>query len=159
VSIEEGCAAFLSRNRVPIAISPKGRKLSEFRIFNQWSADPGETFVAVPLLAQEQLAGVINLQHRQPRQYSQREVKLLSSAGFLLGARIGISRLRSQISALALQLETRKLVERGKGILQRDLGLSEEQAYLMLQRQSRQKRKSMKEIAQAVILADLIKRG
>ena len=144
---------------MPIAISPNGRKLSEFRIFNQWSADPGESFVAVPLLAREQLAGVINLHHLQPRPYSQREVKLLSSAGFLLAARIGISRLQSQNSALVQQLETRKLVERGKGILQRDLGLSEEQAYLMLQRQSRQQRKSMKEIIQAIILADLVKRG
>jgi uroporphyrinogen-III synthase len=57
------------------------------------------------------------------------------------------------------QLEIRKLVERGKGILQRDLGLSEEQAYLALQRQSRQRRQSMKEIAQAVILGDEVKRN
>jgi uroporphyrinogen-III synthase len=50
-------------------------------------------------------------------------------------------------------------LEQGKGILQRELGLSEEQAYLTLQRQSRQRRKSMKEIAQAVILGDEFKRG
>jgi len=78
--------------------------------------------------------GVINFHHRQPRRYSIREVKLLSSVGFLLGADIGISRRQSQNSNLLLELETRKLVERGKGILQRDLGLSEEQAYLVLQR-------------------------
>jgi uroporphyrinogen-III synthase len=48
-------------------------------------------------------------------------------------------------------------VERAKGILQRDLGLSEEQAYLMLQRQSRQKRKAMKEIAEAIVLSDEVK--
>jgi len=41
--------------------------------------------------------------------------------------------------------------------LQRDLGLSEEQAYLTLQRQSRQKRRSMKEIAEAMILGDEVK--
>ena len=43
---------------------------------------------------------------------------------------------------------------RAKGILQRDLALTEEQAYLTLQRQSRQKRKAMKEIAEAVVLSD-----
>jgi AmiR/NasT family two-component response regulator len=37
--------------------------------------------------------------------------------------------------------------------LQRELGLNEEQAYLALQRQSRQKRKSMKEISEAIILS------
>jgi len=55
---------------------------------------------------------------------------------------------------LSEQLQTRKLVERAKGILQRDLGLSEEQAYLALQRQSRQKRRPMKEIAEAIVLSD-----
>jgi uroporphyrinogen-III synthase len=49
------------------------------------------------------------------------------------------------------------VVERAKGILQRDLGLSEEQAYLTLQRQSRQKRKAMKEIAEAIVLSDEVK--
>jgi AmiR/NasT family two-component response regulator len=54
-------------------------------------------------------------------------------------------------------LQTRKVVERAKGILQRDLGLSEEQAYLTLQRQSRQKRKAMKEIAGAIVLSDEVR--
>jgi hypothetical protein len=101
--------------------------------------------------------GVINLQHRQPHRYSLREVKLLSAVGRLLGAGIGISQLEIRNSDLLLELETRKLVERGKGILQRDLGLSEQEAYLRLQRQSRERRKSMKEIAQAVVLGDEFK--
>ena len=63
------------------------------------------------------------------------------------------------IGGLKEALETRKLVERAKGILQRDLGLDEEQAYLTLQRQSRQKRRSLKEIAEAVVLGEEIRRG
>jgi signal transduction protein with GAF and PtsI domain len=156
------CAAFLARHRQPIAISRdisrENGKHSRFRPFPRWSTDPGETFVAVPLLAREQLVGVICLQHRQPRRYSLLEVKLLSCIGLLLGAEIGISRLESQNSNLLLELETRKLVERGKGILQRDLGLSEEQAYLALQRQSRQRRQSMKDVAEALIFRDELER-
>jgi uroporphyrinogen-III synthase len=49
-------------------------------------------------------------------------------------------------------------VERAKGILQRDLQLSEEEAYLTLQRQSRQMRKPMREIAEAIVLSEEIKR-
>jgi len=56
------------------------------------------------------------------------------------GADIAISRLESQNSDLLMELETRKLVERGKGILQRELGLSEHEAFLALQRQSQQKK-------------------
>ena len=51
------------------------------------------------------------------------------------------------------------MVERAKGILQREMKLSEEDAYRALQRQSQQMRKSMKEIAESVILNDELKRG
>jgi AmiR/NasT family two-component response regulator len=54
-------------------------------------------------------------------------------------------------------LQTRKVVERAKGILQRELALTEEQAYLALQRQSRQKRRPMKEIAEAIVLSEEVK--
>jgi AmiR/NasT family two-component response regulator len=52
-------------------------------------------------------------------------------------------------------LEIPKVIERAKGILQRDLQLSEKEAYVMLQRQSCQ---SMKEIAEAIVLSDDVKR-
>jgi uroporphyrinogen-III synthase len=68
-----------------------------------------------------------------------------------------MARLEDANSNLSEQLQTRKVVERAKGILQRDLGLSEEQAYLTLQRQSRQKRKAMKEIAEAIVLSDEVR--
>ena len=98
-------------------------------------------------------------QHRLSHQHSELDIKLISTIGFLVGAEIEMARLEGQISHLEEQLETRKVVERAKGILQRELGLSEEQAYSSLQRQSRQRRKSMKEIAEAIILAEEIKRG
>ena len=101
--------------------------------------------------------GVINVQHRQPHVYRSREIRLISTIGFLVGAEIEMARLEDANSNLSEQLQARKVVERAKGILQRDLGLSEEQAYLTLQRQSRQKRKPMKEIAEAIVLSDEVK--
>ena len=71
--------------------------------------------------------------------------------------RVELARLETQNSDLSQQLETRKLVERAKGILQRDLGLTEEQAYLSIQRQSRQKRKTMKDIAEAIVLSEEVR--
>jgi uroporphyrinogen-III synthase len=70
-----------------------------------------------------------------------------------------MARLESANTQLSERLETRKLLERAKGILQRDIGLTEEQAYLTLQQQSRQTRKSMKQIAEAIILSDEVKRS
>jgi len=76
-----------------------------------------------------------------------------------VGAEIEMARLEGEVSQLAGQLETRKLVERAKGLLQRDLGLTEEEAYLALQRQSRQRRRTMKEVAEAIVLSEEVKRG
>ena len=149
LAIEHGYAAALAEHRHPIAVSETVGEPPRVKYFSTWSADPGETFVSIPLLARSKLLGAINLKHRQPRLYDRREFKLFASIGHLLGADIRISQLEHENSDLTLQLEMRKLVERGKGILQRDLGLSEEEAYLALQRQSRQKRRPMKEIAQA----------
>ena len=135
----KGYTVLLAQHRVPMAISTNSREQSRARSFDQWLTDPGETFVSVPSLARKELVGVINLQHGRPRRYSLREVKLLSSVGCLLGADIAISRLEGQNSDLLMELETRKLVARGKGILQRELGLNEHEAFLALQRQSQQK--------------------
>jgi uroporphyrinogen-III synthase len=103
------------------------------------------------------VVGVINLQHRLPHAYRKREIRLISTIGFLVGAEIELARLEGVNSNLTDQLHARKLIERAKGILQRDLGLTEEQAYLALQRQSRQKRRPMKEVAEAIILSDEVK--
>ena len=68
-------------------------------------------------------------------------------------------RLESEKSLLSDQLETRKVVERAKGILQRDLKVDEDEAYRTMRRESQQRRKSMREIAESIILHDEMKRG
>ena len=97
---------------------------------------------------------VINLQHRHPHEHSWAEIQLIATVGFLVGAEIELARLESENSQLSERLETRKVLDRAKGILQRDLGISEEEAYLTIQRQSRQRRRSKREIAEAILLAD-----
>ena len=68
-------------------------------------------------------------------------------------ARFGEFReIEKEISDLEEQLETRKLVDRAKGILMDTQGLTEAAAFRRIQRMSMNTRKSMKEIAQAIIL-------
>jgi len=122
------------------------------KVFDEWSTDPGETFVCAPFLSRSQLLGAVTLRHWLPRPYGRFEFRILSSISYMLGAELGIARLEKENSNLVLELETHKIVERGKGILQRDLGISEREAHLALQRQSRQKNRPLKEIAQAIIL-------
>ncbi len=117
-----------------------------------------EGFLSLPLWNSGRLAGVINVQNRTEHAHDSREVCLMATLGLLTAAEIERARLRSENAQLVERLESRKIVERAKGILQRDLQLSEEDAYLTLQRESRQRRKSMKEVAEAIILSEDLKK-
>jgi signal transduction protein with GAF and PtsI domain len=155
----QGITGWVAEHREPVAVAQNASQDSRFQFFNELPEDTYEAFLSVPLLSRGRLVGAINVQHRQPHTHSPEEIRLLSTIGFLVGAEIEMARLECENSNLYHLLETRKLMERAKGILQRDLGLDEEQAYLTLQRQSRQKRKPLKEIAEAIVLSDQVKRS
>ena len=153
----EGITGWVAEHREPVSIPEKAAQDTRFQFFHELPEDSYEAFLSVPLMCRGRVVGVINLQHRQHHVYRRREIRMISAIGFLVGSEIELARLEEANSTLAEQLETRKVVERAKGILQRDLGLNEEQAYLTLQRQSRQKRRPMKEIAEAIILSDEVR--
>ena len=153
----QGITGWVAEHREPVAVYREAYKDPRFKYFNELPEDKYEAFLSVPLLSRGRLVGVMNLQHRESHVYSPRDIRLLSTIGFLAGAEIEMARLETENSDLSQQLETRKLVERAKGILQRELALTEEQAYLSIQRQSRQKRKTMKEIAEAIVLSEEVK--
>lgn len=155
--VGEGITGWVAEHREPVSIPEKAAQDTRFQFFHELPEDSYEAFLSVPLMCRGRVVGVINLQHRQHHVYRRREIRMISAIGFLVGSEIELARLEEANSTLAEQLETRKVVERAKGILQRDLGLNEEQAYLTLQRQSRQKRRPMKEIAEAIILSDEVR--
>ena len=64
------------------------------------------------------------------------------------------TRARTDAADLKDQLETRKLVERAKGILMDRLGLSEQEAFRKLQKASQDENRKMREIADSVIRAE-----
>lgn len=152
--VGQGITGWVAEHLEPVAIPEKAAHDPRFQFFHELPEDSYEAFLSVPLMCRGRVVGVINLQHKQHHVYRRREIRMISTIGFLVGAEIEMARLEEANSSLTEQLQTRKVVERAKGILQRDLGLSEEQAYLALQRQSRQKRKPMKEIAEAIVLSD-----
>jgi uroporphyrinogen-III synthase len=159
LKIGQGITGWVAEHREPVSIDAGALRDPRFQFFKDLPEDSFEAFLSVPILARGGLVGVINVQHRQPHAYTRRQIRTISTIGFLVGAEIEVARLESENSQLVQQLETRKLLERAKGILQRDLKIDEEQAYLALQRQSRQKRRSLREIAEAVVLGEEIRRG
>jgi len=157
--IGQGITGWVAEHREPVALARNAYQDPRFNFFSELPEDRYEAFLSVPILCRGRVVGVINLQHCLPHVHNRRDIKLISTLGFLVGAEIERARLEGEVSQLSEQLQVRKLVERAKGMLQRDLGLSEEEAYRTLRRQSRQMRKSMKEVAEAVLISDSIKRN
>jgi uroporphyrinogen-III synthase len=159
LKVGEGITGWVAQHQQAVSVPKRAFSDPRFQFFNQLPEDRFEAFLSVPILSRGRLVGAINLQNRRPHVYTRRESSLITTIGFLVGAEIEMARLETENSQLAGLLETRKLVERAKGILQRDLHISEEQAYVMLQRESQQRRRSMKEIADAIILSDSMTRS
>ena len=149
----QGITGWVAEHRQPVAVAQRAFSDPRFKRFNQLPEDRYEAFLSVPVLSRGRVVGVINLQNMEPHDYTEREIGLLSMIGYLVGAEIEMARLEDENTHLSEQLETRKLVERAKGVLQRELGVSEEDAYQVLRRESQQRRVSMKEIADALLLS------
>lgn len=159
LKLGQGITGWVAEHREPVVIDSGALRDPRFESFKDLPEDTFEAFLSVPLLARGGLVGVINVQHRQPHHYTPWEVQTVSTLGFLVGAEIEMARLESEKNALSDQLESRKLIERAKGLLQHDHNIREDDAYRMMQKESRQRRKSMREIAEAVILSDELRRA
>lgn len=64
-----------------------------------------------------------------------------------------IAGLESKVKELKETLETRKVIERAKGILMETMGITETEAFKRIQKQSMNKRISMRAVSEAIILA------
>jgi signal transduction protein with GAF and PtsI domain len=159
IPVGQGITGWVAKHRSPVAVARHAFEDARFRVFNELPEDRYEAFLSVPVLSRGKLVGVINLQHNQPHEHTLREIQLISTIGFLVGAEIEMARLEGENTELSERLQSRKVIDRAKGILQRELGITEEEAYLTIQRQSRDRRKTKKEIAEAIILGDELRRG
>jgi uroporphyrinogen-III synthase len=155
----QGITGWVGWHREPVAIPAKALKDPRFKRFKDLPEDTFEAFLSVPILCRSKLVGVINLQHRKPYQHTENEVRLLTTIGHLVGAELERARLETENLQLSDRLESRKHIEKAKGVLQRDFGLDEDSAYKAMQRESRQRRKSMREIAEAIVLNDDLRKS
>jgi uroporphyrinogen-III synthase len=159
IKMGQGITGWVAEHREPVVLAANASEDPRFKLFKNLPEDRFEAMLSTPILCASKVVGVINLQHRHSYQHTTNEVRLLSTIGYLVGAEVERARLENENAQLAGRLEARKAVERAKGILQRDMKVGEEEAYRMMQRESRQRRKSMLEIAEAILLGEEIRKG
>lgn len=111
------------------------------------------SLLSVPMTHKGKVLGVINTYTADPYDYTRDDVSVLQAVANQCASAIMQTRLLQEKLAAQEQLETRKLVERAKALLMKKRGLSEPDAFREIQKQSMDRRKSMKEIAEALLLA------
>jgi uroporphyrinogen-III synthase len=161
----EGVTGWVAEHKSVVALPSNAAADARFKRFQGLIEDTYEAFLSVPLVSGGDVIGVINVHHRERYNHSADEIALLTFVGEQMGGAISKSvlaeanaRLLEETQEMKRQLETRKLVERAKGLLQHRHNLTEEEAYLRLRNESRRLRRPMKDLAEAIILAEDLSR-
>ncbi|MDQ6664224.1 MAG: GAF domain-containing protein [Acidobacteriota bacterium] len=110
--------------------------------------------LSVPLTSRDKALGAISIEARPGRPFSDEEIGFVKAVAGQAAIAIENARLTIETLDMKRALETRKIVERAKGILQHRHSLTEEEAYLRLRNESRRLRRPMRDLAEAVILSN-----
>ncbi len=161
LKLGEGITGWVAQHKTVVALARNASADARFKSFASLVEDTYEAFLSVPLVSGGEVIGVLNVHHREPHEHTQKEVSLLLFVGEQMGGAIAMSllaeqnaRLQDEALQIRHQLETRKLVERAKGLLQSRYQWTEQQAYQRLRDESRRLRKPIREIAEAVLLVE-----
>ena len=110
------------------------------------------SLLCVPLSVKGKVIGALTSYTSSVHKFAQSEIDILTTVANQAAISIENANLMVKTRIIAEELETRKLVEKAKGVLMKDRGFSEDEAYKRIQQQSMNRRKSMREIAEAIIL-------
>jgi len=111
------------------------------------------SLLSVPMMSKDKVIGVINVYTSTVHFFEPEEIKIIQAIANQAAVAIEHTRLVEKSFEMQEALTVRKLVERAKGHLMQSRKMSEGEAFRLIQRQSMNMRKSMREIAEAIILA------
>ena len=152
-------AGWLPTHRALLVIHEQAYNDERFKAFDGGPCHIFESFVSAPMVSGGRIVGIMNLHTCDAHPYNERELKLIATLARFIGSSIEITRLTGEKQSLLERLDSYDEIAEATRILQNDLGTAQKEAYLLLQKESRKRRKSMKEIAAAVILCNSLKNG
>lgn len=155
--IGEGVSGRAAKENKPIAIKDVARE-KEYKHKDIAKKEGLCSLLSVPLAVKNKVIGVINCYTSTPHDFSETEINILTSVANQAAVAIENAELMVKSKVIQEELEARKKIERAKGILMNEEGLTEEEAYLKIRRYSMDRRKTMREVAEAIILASDMKK-
>ncbi len=159
LNLDEGVVGYVVTHKRPIAIAdvlrnPRFKEKEMARNLGLVS------MVGVPLqLKDEKIIGVLNCFTSSPHNFSNTEINLLTAVANQAALAILNTELMVKTRVIQEELETRKLVERAKEILMHRRSMKGDEAFRWIQKRSMDSRKPLRQIAEAIILAEDIAQG
>jgi len=151
--VGEGIAGKVARTNKPIAIYNLDEE-TEYISKNIAIKEGLKSLLSVPLSFKGKVIGVLNSYTSHTHKFSREEISVLTAVANQAAIVIENGALMLKTKTVMEELETRKAVERAKGILMREQSMPEDEAFRKIQKQSMDLRKSMREIAEAIILME-----
>jgi len=158
LKVGEGIVGLVAKDRKPIVILDvlKDPRYKEKKLAKKEAL---VSMLSVPMMVKKRVIGVINCYTTTPYKFSKSDEELLSTVANQAAVAIENTELLVKTKVIGEELETRKKVERAKGMLMKEQGITEEEAYNLIRKSSMDKRVNMKDIAEAIILSHEIRRG
>ncbi|MDD4894154.1 MAG: GAF domain-containing protein [Candidatus Omnitrophica bacterium] len=156
IKLGEGIAGIVARDNKPLSVLDVKK---ESRYLNQDIAKKEGlcSLVSVPLAVKGRVIGVLNCYTSKRHKFTEAELDVLTALANQAAVAIENAELDLRARSAEEALLTRKLVEHAKDILSQEAHISPSEAYRLIQKQSMDKRKTMREIAEAIVLAREIK--
>lgn len=115
------------------------------------------SLASVPLTVKRRVIGVLNCYTSKRHKFTKGELDVLTVLANQTAVAIENAELDLRARSAEEALTTRKIIERAKDILSQDANILPSEAYRLIQKQSMDTRKTMREIAEAIILTEDIK--
>ncbi|MBA4369057.1 MAG: histidine kinase [Desulfobacterium sp.] len=154
LNTNEGVVGYVATHKQPLIIKDvlKNKRFKEKEMAKKLGL---VSMIGVPLkLKDEKVIGVLNCFTSSPYDFSDTEVNLLTAVANQAAVAILNTELMVKTRVIQEELEMRKTVERAKEILMKRRGMRIDEAYRWIQKRAMDSRKSIRSVAEAILLSD-----
>lgn len=152
MKLNEGIVGLVAREKKPKIIFDV-LKDKQYKEKNLARKEGLVSMASLPMMVKGKVIGVLNIYTTNHYKFTKADINLLSTIANQAAVAIEKTELIVKTKIIKEELDTRKKIERAKGILMEERKINESKAFSLIRKSSMDKRISMKEIAEAVILS------
>ncbi|MBF0504878.1 MAG: GAF domain-containing protein [Candidatus Omnitrophica bacterium] len=151
IKVENSLSGSVIKSKKPAFVYDVSK--DEKYVYRDLAVKEGLTsMLVVPMVVKDKAIGLVNVYTKEPHDFTEEETNVLQMVANQAAVAVENTKLMEESLKAKEALETRKLVERAKGILMKMNNLSEDAAYRLIHKKSMDTCRSMKDIAESIIL-------